>query len=221
MTTSQGRCFSFGVDEHGMLGLGKCIRECSTPSEIPLPPDARHEKIVSVRTGASSVLATTRSGSVMAWGTKKHVGLATAAAAAAVEEHHEPTTITGSWEERSSHKIEDHIQWSPKRISLADCQDSSSSSSNNNNGSNSKIVEATAGYDNAVLITESGRVLSCGMASGRLGLGEVEEDVTVPQPMFGGLKLWHQPKTKNTRSMRYPSIPRPRNKMLHRGKTVA
>lgn len=52
------------------------------------------------------------------------------------------------------------------------------------------VEKACAGLDSTVFIMKNGQVTSCGRKSGRLGQGEVYQDVFVPKPMFGGLKLW-------------------------------
>jgi alpha-tubulin suppressor-like RCC1 family protein len=166
LSTSLGRCFSFGVSDDGLLGLGDHVRESQTPSEIPLPLDVRGEKIRAIRAGATAVLATTFSGAVLGWGTKRCIGL--------------DGTIDDAAGPGNKKRV-DPIEWSPKRIDLF--RDSASAS-------DERIVQACAGFDNAVFISGSGRVLSCGKASGRLGAGEVERDVLSPQSMFGGLRLW-------------------------------
>jgi alpha-tubulin suppressor-like RCC1 family protein len=166
VVTSIGRCFSFGMSEEGMLGLGEGIAEAHTPTEISLPEGSRSEKVVSVSAGASHVIALTRSGNTLAWGHKEFAGLVS-------------SPITSSADESM------HAAWSPERLELQERQQGS-------NGSTC-IVQACAGYDNSILVAETGRVYSCGRNSGRLGLGELTADmVGVPKPLFGGLRLWQQ-----------------------------
>ena len=54
-----------------------------------------------------------------------------------------------------------------------------------------RVVHVCAGYDSSLLVVRSGQVLSCGKRSGRLGLGEVELDVSTPHPLFGGFRLFY------------------------------
>ena len=199
VTTSEGRCFSFGESQDGMLGLGKRVRECPTPSEIALSIDARNEFILQVRAGANSVVATTRSGKVLAWGSKQYVGLGGGDDAVAASESAETDA-----------KQPDPVQWSPKLVQV--CNDDEERTA-----AHGRIVLAVAGFDNAVFVTESGRVLSCGKASGRLGVGEVRDDVVTPQHMFGGLSLWQ---TQHPQIQKPPPPPR-RQQELRRGKSVA
>mmetsp|Transcript_16781 Transcript_16781/g.26045 ORF Transcript_16781/g.26045 Transcript_16781/m.26045 type:complete len:874 (-) Transcript_16781:92-2713(-) len=60
-----------------------------------------------------------------------------------------------------------------------------------------KLSQVCAGHDSTVFVTNEGRVLSCGQQSGRLGIGEVNDDVVAPRPMFGGLRLWHEARGNN------------------------
>ena len=53
-----------------------------------------------------------------------------------------------------------------------------------------EIAYAHAGFDNTFFLLKSGHVLSCGRKSGRLGQGEINEDLTKPETIFGDLRLW-------------------------------
>jgi alpha-tubulin suppressor-like RCC1 family protein len=55
----------------------------------------------------------------------------------------------------------------------------------------SPIVQATAGRDCCLFVAKNGTVWSSGRASGRLGLGDVTEEVISPRPLYGGLRLWY------------------------------
>jgi alpha-tubulin suppressor-like RCC1 family protein len=155
VVTSIGRCFSFGMSEEGMLGLGDGISEAKKPTEISFP----EETVVSVSAGASHVVALTRSGNAFAWGYKAPAGLVSS----------------------PSPRNSIDIAWSPERIEFQEGSKGRTS-----------IVQACAGYDNSILVADTGRVYSCGKNSGRLGLGELTADVGVPKPLFGGLRLWQQ-----------------------------
>jgi alpha-tubulin suppressor-like RCC1 family protein len=166
VVTSIGRCFSFGMCDEGMLGLGEGIAEAHTPTEISFPEEFRSEKVVSMSAGASHVVALTRSGNTFAWGHKEFAGLMSSPRNSSADESME-------------------IAWSPQRLELQDQRQGL-------NGSTC-IVQACAGYDNSILVADTGRVYSCGRNSGRLGLGELAADVVgIPKPLFGGLRLWQQ-----------------------------
>lgn len=166
VVTSIGRCFSFGTSEEGMLGLGDGITEAQKPTEISFPEESRSEKVVSVSAGASHVVALTRSGNTFAWGHKEFAGLV--------------SSLRNSSADESM-----HTACSPERLELQEQQQGS-------NGPTC-IVQACAGYDNSIIVADTGRVYSCGRNSGRLGLGELTADVVgIPKPLFGGLRLWQQ-----------------------------
>mmetsp|Transcript_13795 Transcript_13795/g.30658 ORF Transcript_13795/g.30658 Transcript_13795/m.30658 type:complete len:127 (+) Transcript_13795:3-383(+) len=61
--------------------------------------------------------------------------------------------------------------------------------SNSDTTRSESVMSACAGLDNTVFITKSGKVLSCGRMSGRLGQGEVVQDVHTPTVLFGGLRM--------------------------------
>jgi len=163
VVTSIGRCFSFGMSEEGMLGLGEGITEVGNPTELSFPGTLADDSIASVSAGAHHVVALTKNGNAFAWGHKSHVGLATS------PQEGEPSGVA----------------WCPERIEFRDQQGPAGSS---------RIIQACAGYDNSLFVAESGRVLSCGKNSGRLGLGELSSNVDVPRPLYAGLCLWKQRK---------------------------
>mmetsp|Transcript_10658 Transcript_10658/g.16319 ORF Transcript_10658/g.16319 Transcript_10658/m.16319 type:complete len:654 (-) Transcript_10658:8-1969(-) len=53
-------------------------------------------------------------------------------------------------------------------------------------------AKACAGFDASAYVGKSGLVQTCGLKSGRLGQGEVPPNLTVPAPLFGGLRLWNE-----------------------------
>jgi Regulator of chromosome condensation (RCC1) repeat len=55
----------------------------------------------------------------------------------------------------------------------------------------SPIVQAVAGRDGCFFVAKNGTVLSSGRPSGRLGQGDVREEVIAPRPLYGGLRLWY------------------------------
>jgi hypothetical protein len=234
LLTSLGRCFAFGTSEEGMLGLGPKISESSRPSEIALPVELRGERLTLVSAGLSHVLACTQRGHVLAWGSKIPSGL---------DLRSEPAGNSGT-SKNNAVKIargnnpthDDHIQWSPRQVELP-----SSSVARQD----CKVVSVGAGYDCSLFVTESGRVLSCGLSSGRLGLGEAvgasppgdrnddgsEDDkatilrrrVATPRPLWGGFRLWYDRPNRSSdanasvqQRRRPPNLP-----VIHRGVTIS
>lgn len=202
VVTSIGRCFSFGVSEEGMLGLGRTVLEADQPTEIAMPQDARQEAIVSVSAGGGHVIACTKSGNAYGWGARCHAGIEI------------PFADEAKSKKKSSPKENDaavQIEWSPKRIVIPE------TSSN----SRHLIVQACAGFDCSFFVVESGSVYSTGKNSGRLGVGEVSQEiVNPPKPLFGGLHLWRK-KEKNQNSSSEPlSVKKPQRARLNRGITM-
>ena len=78
----------------------------------------------------------------------------------------------------------------PGRNYLADISDKLITGQRNNYNIKKEIAYAHAGFDNTFFLLKSGHVLSCGRKSGRLGQGEISEDLTKPQSIFGDLRLW-------------------------------
>lgn len=182
VVTSMGRCFSFGMSEDGMLGLGEGMMEASQPSEICLPLESRAEAITSIGAGASHVVASTGSGNVYAWGCKMYAGLG------------------------GKNNDNNGIAWYPRRVLL----DKETVEIQGRKKQQPHIVQACAGYDCSVYVADSGQVLSCGKNSGRLGLGELKDDVTTPKPLYGGFRLWQ-------RRRREPLVVGPTDASLRKG----
>jgi hypothetical protein len=237
--TNLGRCFAFGTSEEGMLGLGPKIAESSTPSEIALPLELRGERLAVVSAGLSHVLACTERGRVLAWGSKIPSGLDLRSETAA---NGDAAASSAARPARGSNpSYDDHIQWSPRQVEL-----SSRSASRHD----CKVVSVGAGYDCSLFVTESGRVLSCGLSSGRLGLGEAvgasrpggdrknetggSEDegatilrrrVAAPRPLWGGLRLWYD-RPVGGDAIAAPAQPPPRRRppnrrAMQRGVTIS
>jgi len=211
--TSLGRVFSFGTSEEGMLGLGYRITEAQEPAVIPF---SREEAIRSISAGACHVLATTDQGTVYAWGDKFLAGFTDA----------DGTDLAmGNVEEGDDHHHQvdnSTIQWTPKHLEFSHNTDPAYEQ-RNGNFDNGEIADAFAGYDSSVFVTETGRVLSSGRTSGRLGLGEVQDHVHVPRPMYGGLRLWQEHSTVKRDSMAnlpFPSSTAVTGKLLQRGLTT-
>lgn len=211
VTTSLGRCFSFGMSEEGMLGLGEGISEAPQPSEICLPRESRGEVIRSISAGALHVVASTKSGRVYAWGCRSHTGLGGRAKACSGGYSFgdgNTRTMINTMASDEQVEVDDgtSIAWSPEPVAIGPDPDaenatetSLSSFSADQPPSPTRIIQACAGYDSTVYVADSGHVLSCGKSSGRLGLGELpksEHTVGDPRPLLGGLRLWQRRQLK-------------------------
>lgn len=195
VTTSSGRCYSFGVSDEGMLGLGKDRREAFLPTEIAFPSSSKREHLVKVSVGAHHVHATTRNGNVYSWGVKLNSGLNVS----------ELQTETA-----------DLFQWSPCHLSFA--KGPNGNDSLESDKTSDFIVEAVAGFDSSAFVTGTGAVLSCGKASGRLCQGDVNEGVNSPRRIYGGLRLFNTTTPKKTKNANdTEKKPKP---ALRRGLTV-
>jgi len=238
--TSLGRCFSFGTSSDGMLGLGPKITEAHQPSEIIFPTELRHgtapgdDRVVCVSAGASHVLANTEHGRVVAWGYHDTF------APSEVDEH-QPIHSKRS-NDSSDGRI---IDWSPRLVEIEETCASKNlnrpprplsprrrkghyqndDSDRDPEGKSEQIVvsAACAGYECSVFVTQSGRVLSCGSNSGRLGLGECrQKTVHKPRPLFGGLRLWQEHDSYQRRSLAVAKERKiPPRRMMARGATVS
>lgn len=186
VSTSIGRCFSFGMSEEGMLGLGPGVTEVHQPTEIVMPDGAKDETIVSVSAGASHVVICTKSGNAFAWGAMCHAGLEVKQP---LKSPHELRKTPSGKPSTFLKTDAPTIEWSPKRVEIP----VERSDSNNNAAQSSSISQAFAGYDCSFFVAESGKVFSTGKNSGRLGRGELIADVVPPTSLFGGLHLFKQP----------------------------
>jgi len=207
VVTSIGRCFSFGMSEEGMLGLGRTVYEADQPTEIAMPQDARQESIVSVSAGGGHVVVCTKSGNAYGWGARCHAGIGDPAA--------DKPAVAKPKNESPSNENTVEIEWSPKRIVIPHgCSKSGSNSQQS-------IVQACAGSDCSFFVAESGNVYSTGKNSGRLGLGEISEDiVNCPKPLFGGLHLWKKDNNNNNKRSEPLSVKKDKRAVLNRGVTM-
>ncbi|CAJ1942612.1 unnamed protein product [Cylindrotheca closterium] len=204
---SSGRCMSFGFSAEGMLGQGFGMTHTSEPKEIFLPQQGDSEAsntIVALSTGACHVLCTTADGGTWSWGVDKdgRLGLR--------------VSDFGSFGPGEGAQTL-AIEWVPQRIDIKQ------HASRNHSGSaddSTTCVQVCAGYDSSILLMRSGQVLSFGKKSGRLGKGEVDTDVLDPQPLHGGLCLFHDQSDKvskgrlNTKAP--PKVPGRKNIMRAR-----
>ena len=170
---SSGRCLSCGYSPEGMLGQGHGVSHAVKPTQIYFPKDT---KIVSISSGAYHCVALSDDGNAYSWGINSHGRLGL--------ENKGEYLATYPKEADESLKV---VEWLPQKVevtkgSVTGGQDASNSSQ--------KIIKVCAGYDGSMLVVDSGKVLSFGKKSGRLGLGELTNDVNSPQPLFGGLRLF-------------------------------
>ena len=166
---STGRAVSFGFSAEGMLGQAFGITHTMEPKEVFLP-GWKEDGIASISAGAHHAIAVTESGAAYSWGINSNDRLGLGI-------HSEFVKVSPNPEEDDLVVVE----WVPQRIEMAHLEGPDSQ----------KVVRACAGYDSSLLVVRSGQVLAFGKRSGRMGLGEVANDVNAPQSMFGGLHLFH------------------------------
>ena len=177
---SSGRCLSCGYSPEGMLGQGHGVTHAVKPAALYFPEDS---KIVSISSGAYHCVAISDDGRAYSWGINSHGRLGLG--------RQGDYTATYPGEAGGSKSV---VEWLPQKLEVADCADKDSGCPS------PRIIRVCAGYDGSMLVVDSGKVLSFGKKSGRLGVGELTNDVTSPQPMFGGLRLFRgsQPKPETT-----------------------
>lgn len=207
--TLSGQCLSFGKSECGLLGQGDGITSTVEPGLIVFPSAGKgvKPKIKSISVGSQHAIAVASDGRAFAWGNneghvmgfdsalRKHLSLRAKSA--------------GDGRERSP--FYDEIEWIPREIEIPSVLQPAISKTKlirvmsesrtvhmegapprADEKEKGRVVQAWAGIDLTVFVTETGSVLSCGASSGRLGLGETSSTpfVVSPTPMFGGLHLW-------------------------------
>ena len=192
---SNGKCMSCGFSAEGMLGHGYNTTFSVEPCEVFLPLSEfdreRSNRIVSVSAGAFHALALSEDGDVYSWGinSNERLGLGPfdySSVALKIEGKKENLVV---------------IEWVPQMIDINNNRDLfpiENISDGKNDAIDGKkckmnrISLACAGYDSSFLVTESGKVLSFGKRSGRLGKGEISSNVNTPQPLYGGLHLFRK-----------------------------
>jgi hypothetical protein len=196
---SSGRCFSFGFSAEGMLAHGLGVTHKMEPKEIAFPSEVSgNNGIVAVKAGAYHAIALTGKGDAYSWGINSDDRLG----------HGTSELVKLASNPDADDTLKEKmvvIEWSPSKIDLNKAQ------GGNRTGDAIHCVEACAGYDSSMLVTRSGEVYSFGRRSGRLGKGEIAQNVSLPEPLHGGLRLFHNRTTKGD----IPSdLPRPRSKPL-------
>lgn len=158
---------SFGYSAVGMLGHGYGGTHSMKPEEVFLP----NHGFASVSAGAFHVVAIAEDGQAYSWGINSHdrLGLGTGEFA---------NKVQVPLADGSKSKSGVGIEWVPQCV---DCP----------NILKDPVILACAGYDCSMLVTSSGQVYSFGKRSGKLGKGELVADVSVPEPLYGGLRLFH------------------------------
>jgi alpha-tubulin suppressor-like RCC1 family protein len=193
---SSGRCMSFGFSVEGMLGHGYGLTHTMEAKEILFPPEVTgNNGIVTVDAGAYHVIALTAQGEAYSWGINSDDRLGHGTSDFV-------KTVTRPEGDTSSKENLVVIEWAPQNIDLTSVQGVSRS------GDAVYCLEACAGYDSSMLVTRSGEVYSFGKRSGRLGKGEVATDVSTPQSLHGGLRLFFAPDKKGERQPDLAVVPR-------------
>jgi len=184
---SNGKCMSCGFSAEGMLGHAFNTTFSSEPSGVSLCPlDNDHTSsdiIVAVSAGAFHTLVLTDDGKVYSCGinSNERLGLG----------NFDYSSLTPSIPQKKEKLIV--TEWIPQRIDITSKKRITNNTGNQSNNirTSSKVNSVCAGYDSSLIVTESGQVLSFGKRSGRLGQGEISTNVSTPQPLYGGLYLFH------------------------------
>ena len=195
--TSSGKVLSFGKSEIGLLGQGHGVVVSEKPGQIVFPSTGSRveTKISSISVGPSHAVAVASNGKVYAWGENEG---AIMGFDSALRKHLSRGARRDPGREQDS-SVHDEVEWIPREVDIPQTPKPEKKSIRRAIGApplcgdsdKDCVVQAYAGYDMTVFVTESGAVLSCGISSGRLGLGETgTTSVVTPTPMFGGLHLW-------------------------------
>lgn len=190
---SSGRCMSFGFSAEGMLGHGLGLTHTMDVKEILFPPEVAGENgIVSINVGAYHVIALTAKGDAYSWGINldDRFGYGTSDFVKIASNPDNPAAVPATSNTSGKEDLF-VVEWMPQKIDL-----SRSAGTGSRGGDAVHCVVACAGYDSSMLVTRSGEVYSFGKRSGRLGKGEVGHDVRVPEPLHGGLRLFHNRKVE-------------------------
>ncbi|KAG7356740.1 regulator of chromosome condensation RCC1 repeat protein [Nitzschia inconspicua] len=194
---SDGKCKSCGFSAEGMLGQGFNQTHNMVPEEVFLPLDEESpssSRIASVSAGAFHVVAISENGIAYSWGINSNdrLGLGTidySDLADEVSQEKKENLVVIEWVPQ---KINVAQKTSPSTVNQTDKQDGNAVKENAPTlAPENRIALACAGYDCSMLVTECGQVLSFGKRSGKLGKGEVSSNVNTPQPLYGGLHLFH------------------------------
>lgn len=182
LLTSEGKCLVFGKSDFGLLGLGEGTTQVMNATRIVFGESSvgrEMPKIKNLSVGLHHAVAVSQTGEVWRWGSSEHGQLGpiegTEVGNAAVGESCNGT----AWE-----KDKPCFLWRPERLTMEQEGDSTLE------GISCDADLVCAGSDATIMVMKSGEVLSCGKNSGRLGQGELDENVYEPTPMFGGVKLW-------------------------------
>lgn len=183
---SNGNCMSCGFSAEGMLGQGYNMTHTMQPKEVFLPTNSdslRSRRIVSVSAGAFHVIALTENGDAYSWGINSNDRLGLGS--------FDYSSLAAELTETKEHLVV--IEWVPQKIDISHkisaaarkcCEETIDQPKDS-------VALVCAGYDSSMMVTRSGLVLSFGKRSGRLGKGEISSNVNTPQPMYGGLHLFH------------------------------
>lgn len=185
---STGKCVSFGFSAEGLLGHGYGITHTMQAKEIAFAPEVDGANgIVAVSAGAYHAIALTGQGEAYSWGINSDDRLG----------HNTSHFVKRVSELDANPSTKENlvvIEWVPQKIDLT------LSPTGKRSGDEVFCVEACAGYDSSMLVARSGEVYSFGKRSGRLGKGEVSQDISTPEPLHGGLRLFHNRKASGIRT---------------------
>lgn len=190
---SNGKCMSFGFSAEGMLGQAYNTTHTMEPQEVFLPPDSSsgsEHRIRSVSAGAFHVVALSEEGDAFSWGINSNDRLGLGA--------FDLSSMAESLPDKRENLVV--IEWVPQKIDIY--LRSRSKATNVKKDGATKVTHVCAGYDGSIIVTDSGQALSFGKKSGRLGMGELSSNINTPQPLYGGLHLFHRRKNDELTSRR-------------------
>jgi alpha-tubulin suppressor-like RCC1 family protein len=182
---------SFGFSAEGMLGQAFNHTHTMEPGEVFLPcdndsSDNSYIRIASISAGAFHVVALSQDGNAYSWGINSNDRLGLG--------HIDFETLADELPEKKENLVV--IEWVPQKIDAthkisAAAKRCYREKKGDDADPNHRIALVCAGYDSSIMVTETGQVLSFGKRSGRLGKGEMPSNVNTPEPMYGGLHLFH------------------------------
>lgn len=200
---SNGKCKSFGFSAEGMLGHGYNQTHSMVPKDVFFPTDQvspGSSRILLVSAGAFHAVAVTEDGSAHSWGINSNDRLGLGSI--------DYTDLADNFPKEKKENLV-VIEWVPQKVDIGEmilCQ--ASANKDSDDGTNHKkgppsnrVALACAGYDCSMIVTEYGQVFSFGKRSGRLGKGEASSNVNTPQPLYGGLHLFHARRSRNASTL--------------------
>ena len=163
--TSDGNIFLLGKSGDGLLGLGTSVTYSSVPRKISIPK--------------WGIITNSDNYNDAAFVTSLSVGLRHASCVTRDGNVYAWGITYNGILGVSPASTGESVIWRPQRVKAFDTLEGDGA------------FRVCAGSDSTIFMMNNGMVYSCGRKSGRLGQGKMSQDVWIPKPMFGGLRLWH------------------------------